>query len=168
MIIAIDPGIKGALAFFYPDGRIAVDDMPVRMKAKVSKIKNELDPVALNALLRRRIPPDEKGLAVMESMNAFMGSGEKRQGSMASQASLAATKAVVSAICELHRLDIAFVTPQAWQKFYGIRKTAESDTKQQSLALARKLFGNEYCPLAKHDGRADALLIGRYGQRHFV
>jgi hypothetical protein len=168
MLIAIDPGIKGALAFFYPNGRGVVDDMPVRMKAKVSKIKNELDPVALNALLRQRIPPDEKGIAVMESMNAFMGSGEKRQGSMASQASLAATKAVVSAICELHRLDIAFVTPQAWQRHFGIRKTQSSTTKDQSLALARKLFGESFCPLAKHDGRADALLIGRYAKVHFL
>lgn len=168
MLISIDPGIKGALAFFYPDGRVTVDDMPVRVKKNVSKIKNEVWPVGLNELLRRRIPPNEKGLVVMESTNAFMGSGEKRLGSMASQASLAATKAVISAICELNRLDTAYVSPREWQAFFGIRKTAESDTKKQSLEMARKLFGMEYCPLQKHDGRADALLIGRYGQRHFL
>jgi hypothetical protein len=33
---------------------------------------------------------------------------------------------------------------------------------------SRHLYGNEFCPLAKHDGRADSLLIGRYAQRHFV
>jgi hypothetical protein len=168
MLIAIDPGVRGALAFFYPNGRVMVDDMPIRVKKTVSKIKNEIDPVALNTLLRTRIPADEKGRVVMETMHSFMGSGEERRGSMASQASLAATKAVVCAICELNRLDIAFVSPKAWQAFYGIRKTPTLDTKKQSLALARELFGNEVCPLAKHDGRADALLIARWALRNLT
>jgi hypothetical protein len=167
MLISIDPGIRGALAFFGPADRVSVHDMPIRLKRDVSKIKNEIDPVALQRLLRERVPPDEKGLVVMESAHAFVGSG-KRVGSMASQASLAATKAVVSAICELCGMDVAYVTPREWHAFFGIKRTETSDTKVQSLALARKLFGDEYCPLAKHDGRADALLIGRYGLRHFV
>ena len=49
--------------------------------------------------------------------------------------------------------------------YFGIRKTEREDTKQQSLRIARQLFGAHLCPLAKHDGRADALLIARYGQR---
>jgi hypothetical protein len=164
MLIGCDPGIKGALAFLYDNGRQAVEDMPTRTVSRSGSIRNEVDPVRLQAMLRHRVPADEKGLVVMESAHAFMGSG-KRVGSMASQASLAATKAVVCAICELNGLDIAYVTPQAWHAFFGIRKTETSDTKKQSLELARKLFGNEFCPLAKHDGRADALLIARYGQR---
>ncbi|CAE6713168.1 hypothetical protein R75461_01155 [Paraburkholderia nemoris] len=168
MLIAIDPGIKGALAFFNPHGCMGVHDMPVRTKPGTSKIRNEVDPKALQAILRRNVPPDEKGLVVMESLNAFMGSGEERHGSMASQASLAATKAVICTVCELSGFDMAFVSPKAWQSFFGIKATRTETTKQQSLRLARSLFGMEYCPLQKHDGRADALLIGRYGQRHLV
>jgi hypothetical protein len=162
MLIAIDPGVRGALAFFGPGDRLTVHDMPVRLKRNVSKVKNAADPVALQQLVRAHVPPDETGLVVMENLNTFAG------GSVQSMGSLEATKAVICTVMELNRLDVAFVTPQAWQKFFGIRKTPSSDTKQQSLALARKLFGVEYCPLAKHDGRADALLIGRYGQRHFA
>ena len=84
---------------------------------------------------------------------------------MASQASLAATKAVVAAVCELSGLDVAYVTPRRWQGFFGIAKRQDESTKKQSLRLARQMFGQDLCPLEKHDGRADALLIARYGQR---
>jgi hypothetical protein len=168
MLIAIDPGIKGALAFFRPDGSTRIEDMPTREKPATGKIRNEVDPRRLQAILRQHVPADEKSLVVMESLNAFMGSGEERHGSMASQASLAATKAVICTVCELSGFDMAFVSPREWQRFFGIKATPNETTKQQSLRLARSLFGMEYCPLQKHDGRADALLIGRYGQRHFV
>ena len=164
MLIGIDPGIRGAIAFLYDNDRKAVLDMPVREKRNGGATKNEVDPVRLQQMLRNYVPADEKGLVVMESAHAFMGS-KQRVGSVASQASLAATKAVVAAICELNGMDIAYVTPQAWHAFFGIRKTEAEDTKVQSLRIARGLFGKEFCPLQKHDGRADALLIARYGQR---
>lgn len=162
MLIAIDPGIKGALAFFRTDGAPTVYDMPTRAKPGNTKIRNEVDPKALQALLRHQVPASEKGLVVMENLNTFAG------GSVQSMGSLEATKAVICTVCELSGFDMAFVSPREWQKFFGIKATPSESTKQQSLRLARSLFGMEYCPLQKHDGRADALLIGRYGQRHFV
>ena len=162
MLISIDPGIKGALAFFGPSGAVTVDDMPTRTKSTAGKIKNEIDPRRLQALLRHRVPADEKGLVVMENLNTFAG------GSVQTMGSLEATKAVICTVCELSGFDMAFVSPREWQRFFGIKATPSETTKQQSLRLARSLFGMEHCPLQKHDGRADALLIGRYGQRHFV
>lgn len=162
MLISIDPGIRGAIAFFGPGDRIAVHDMPTRAKPGNTKIRNEIDPKALQALLRRCVPADESGLVVMENLNTFAG------GSVQTMGSLEATKAVICTVCELSGFDMAFVSPKTWQGFYGIKRTPSSDTKTQSLKLARELFGMEYCPLQKHDGRADALLIGRYVQRHFV
>lgn len=162
MLIAIDPGIRGALAFFRADGSPTVYDMPTRAKPGNTKIRNEIDPKALQALLRHQVPADEKGLVVMENLNTFAG------GSVQTMGSLEATKAVICTVCELSGFDMAFVSPKTWQGFYGIKRTQTSDTKTQSLKLARELFGVEYCPLQKHDGRADSLLIGRYAQRHFL
>lgn len=162
MLISIDPGIKGALAFFGPRGSVTVEDMPTRTKSTAGKIKNEIDPKRLQALLRHRVPADEKGLVVMENLNTFAG------GSVQTMGSLEATKAVICTVCELSGFDIAFVTPREWQRFFGVKATPSETTKQQSLRLARSLFGVQHCPLAKHDGRADALLIGRYAQRHFL
>lgn len=162
MLISIDPGIRGALAFFRADGSPTVYDMPTRAKPGNTKIRNEINPKALQALLRHQVPADEKGLVVMENLNTFAG------GSVQTMGSLEATKAVICTVCELSGFDMAFVSPREWQRFFGIKATPSETTKQQSLRLARSLFGMEYCPLQKHDGRADSLLIGRYAQRHLV
>ena len=97
----------------------------------------------------------------MEALNTFAG------GSVQTMGSLEATKAVITTVCELTGFDVAFVSPKTWQSHFGIRRTQTTTTKDQSLAIARKLFGTHFCPLAKHDGRADALLIARYAQVHF-
>jgi hypothetical protein len=162
MLIGVDPGIKGALAFFRADDSPTVYDMPTRAKPGNTKIRNEIDPKALQALLRHQVPASEKGLVVMENLNTFAG------GSVQTMGSLEATKAVICTVCELSGFDMAFVSPREWQKFFGIKATPSETTKQQSLRLARSLFGMEYCPLQKHDGRADSLLIGRWAQRHLV
>jgi hypothetical protein len=168
LILGIDPGIRGAIASLDHNDAPSVRDMPVRQKQGNGKAHNEVDPVALQKLLRELVPADETGIVVMESMHAFMGGGEERKGSMASQASLAATKAVICAICEINGLDVSFITPQTWQRFYGIKNRKDDTTKAQSLRIARQLYGMSHCPLQKHDGRADAILIARYGRRHFV
>lgn len=167
LTIGIDPGINGAIAVIDHNGLPRVHDMPIRAKKGTGKVRNEIDPKGLQRVLRELVPADETALVVMEQMHAFMGAGV-RVGSMASQASLAATKAVIVAICELNDLDVMFVTPREWQALYGIKTTQSETTKVQSLRIARQLFGMEWLARAKDDGRADALLIARYGQRHFA
>lgn len=168
LTIAIDPGLSGAIAAMDESGLRGMHDMPTRPIPKASgKTRNEVDPRKLRDILRALIPADEKAIVVMEAMHAFMGSGT-RVGSMSSQASLAATKAVICTVCELSGFDVAFVTPREWQRLYGIKATPSETTKQQSLRLARSLYGISPFPLAKHDGRADAVLIARYAQRNLV
>ncbi|TDV06044.1 hypothetical protein [Paraburkholderia caballeronis] len=162
MLIAIDPGIRGAIARLNHADAPVVRDMPIRPKQGNGKVRNEVDPKALQAILRELVPADERGLVVMEALNTFAG------GSVQTMGSLEATKAVITTVCELSGFDVAFVSPKAWQSFFGIKRTATEDTKAQSLRLARQFFGQHLCPLAKHDGRADALLIARYAQRNLV
>lgn len=162
LFIGIDPGIRGAIARTDHAGNSAVRDMPIRPKQGNGKVRNEVDPKALQAILRELVPAHETGIVVMEALNTFAG------GSVQTMGSLEATKAVILTVAELSGFDVALVAPRAWQSFFGIRKTEREDTKKQSLRIARELFGVELCPLAKHDGRADALLIARYAQRHFV
>jgi hypothetical protein len=167
VILAIDPGISGAIAALTANNLAWVVDMPVRPREGGGKIRNEVDPRALQANLRKLVPADDKAIVVMESQHAFVG-GDKREGSMASQASLAATKATICTVCELTGFDITLVTPKTWQKFFGIANRPGETTKKQSLRIARELFGRELCPLEKHDGRADALLIARWALRNLT
>ena len=166
IVLAIDPGISGALAAVDHNGAARVLDMPIRPRHTMGgNRRNEVDPAALMQAVRELIPADEAAIVVMEDMHAFVGSGE-RKGSMASQASLAATKATICTVMELAAHPVVhYVTPKRWQSFFGIRSNLEESTKTQSLSLARQLFGRDLCPLQKHDGRADALLIARWAQR---
>ncbi|MBR8409810.1 hypothetical protein KDW09_03605 [Burkholderia cenocepacia] len=166
--LGIDPGIRGALAALDHNGRLRIADMPIREKQGTGKTRNEIDPPALLRMVRDLVPAGDTAIVVMEDMHAFMGGGEERRGSMASQASLAATKAVVCAVLEIAGHPTQFVTPQRWQRFYGIGRSSTETTKQASLRLARELFGPSFCPLAKHDGRADAMLIARWAQRNLT
>lgn len=162
IVIGCDPGIRGAVARIDHNGAAQVRDMPIRPKQGNGKIRNEVDPKALQALLRELGPAEERGLVVMEVLNTFAG------GSVQTMGSLEATKAVITTVCELTGFDVTLVSPKTWQGHFGICKTEMTTTKDQSLALARKLFGAQFCPLAKHDGRADALLIARWGVRHLT
>jgi hypothetical protein len=162
LTIGIDPGIRGAIAAIDEDGLRAVEDMPIRPKKGNGKVKNEIDPKGLRDLLRKLIPADQAAIVVMEALNTFAG------GSVQTMGSLEATKAVICTVCELSGFDVAFVTPRTWQGIYGIKATPSETTKQQSLRLVRHLYGRDVCPLAKHDGRADAILIARYAQRNLI
>jgi hypothetical protein len=162
LTIGIDPGLTGAIARVEHTGNASVRDMPIRPKQGHGKVRNEVDPKAMQAILRELVPADETGIVVMEALNTFAG------GSVQTMGSLEATKAVILTVAELSGFDVALVTPRAWQSFFGIRKNETEDTKKQSLRIARELFGVDLCPLAKHDGRSDALLIARYAQRNFM
>lgn len=162
LILGVDPGVRGALAFLGTDGALKVHDMPIRQAMRTGKVKNEIDPVGLQKIVRSGVPADQTALVVMEDLNTFAG------GSVQTMGSLEATKAVIRTVMELNRLDVAFISPRTWQSFFGIKRTQSSDTKEQSLKLARELYGRDHCPLAKHDGRADAILIARYAARNLV
>lgn len=166
IIVGIDPGIRGAIAILTASNFAYVVDMPIRPSSLAGKVRNEVDPIALRDELRRLVTADEKGIVVMEDLNAFIGAG--KLGSTATMASLAATKAVVRTVCELAGLPITHVSPKAWQAFYGISSKAGQTTKKQSLRIAREMFGEGLCPLERHDGRADALLIARWAARNLV
>lgn len=56
-------------------------------------------------------------------------------------------------------IDFSLITPQAWQKKFSLRKTA--DCVKPSLMLARGMFPEADLHLKKHHNRADALLIAR-------
>lgn len=160
--LGIDPGITGALAALDHNGALRVEDMPTRPKHHPGKVLNEIDPHALRRALLEMIPAGERALVVMESLNTFAG------GSVQTMASLEATKAVIQTVCELSGQWVELVSPQRWQKFFGIGKRAGVDTKDQSLRIARELYGASFCPLKKHHGRADAILIARWAQRNLT
>ena len=141
LLLAIDPGaVSGAYAVFFDDGWPLVGDMPVA--------DGQLDAAYFGHMLREMNPR----AAVVE-----------RVGSMPKQG-VASTFKFGMAVGIIHGALLAgcvpmhLVTPSEWKR--GMKLSAD---KEEARALAIRLFPKvEGLHLKKHQGRAEALLLGHY------
>jgi hypothetical protein len=142
-IIGIDPGISGAIAFYFPSrpDLIAVEDLPVA--------GGEIDA----ATLARRIAQMTPTFAAVEQVHAM-----PRQGVSSTfkfGCAYGAIRGVVSALGIATHL----VTPGRWKKHFRL-----SADKEQARALALRLWpGSEHFSRKKDHGRAEASLLARFG-----
>ena len=151
-VMAIDPGLTGAVAFYFPSNpeRVAVDDMPV--------VNGEVDPHSLERRIRQLGPT----MAIIERQGPQPRDGCRQAFGIGSAF---ATVKTVAALCHL---PIHLVTPAVWKRHHGILGAA--DPKEASRALAIRLFpaSAESFSLKKHHGRSDAALLARYGADTFA
>lgn len=144
IIMGIDPGISGAVAFYFPvvPGRIAVDDVPVA--------GGEINVAELARLVRIHRPT----LAVIERVGAMPGQG------VVSMFNFGRSYGDVRGVVGALDIPLHFVTPQKWKKHFGL-----SSDKEECRLRAIRMFPNaaESFRLKKHDGRAEAALIALYG-----
>lgn len=150
LIIGIDPGYTGAIAFLEPDTmRLDVRDMPL---GKSTTGKDELDLHALGSLLS--VPDHFRTVVFLEKVHAM-----PKQGSSSTfrfgECFGALRMAVVG-----HGHEDRYVTPQAWKKRFRL-----SQDKGVSRSYAKSRFP-AYADLfarVKDDGRAEAALIALFG-----
>jgi hypothetical protein len=140
-ILGCDPGLSGAIAFLYDDGRIDVLDTPI--------VANEVDADTLVRIVRERTPR----LAVIERAQSM-----PRQGVSSTfryGVAYGALKAVV-ALCNVpHHI----VSPRRWKSHFGL----DAD-KEKSRAFAIRLWpGCGLFERKRDHGRAEAALLARYG-----
>lgn len=142
-IVGIDPGLHGAVAWYFPSHPhlIRADDMPV--------VAGEVDAATFAAWVRQMRPT----LGVIERVWTRPGEGASRSFKFGTGYG---TIQGVLAACEVpYRL----VTPQTWKKHH--RLPAD---KEQARALALRLWpSSDLFSRKKDDGRAEAALIARYG-----
>jgi crossover junction endodeoxyribonuclease RuvC len=147
VILAIDPGASGALAFFSPTaGTLEIIDMPTVEVKRGAKMKNEISPQMLAPLINAR----KAGVAVLEKVGAMPGQGSS------SMFQFGRGVGMVEGIVAALHIPVEYVTPQAWQKAVGSR-----DGKDGARQRAAELFP-AYAHLfarKKDDGRADAALM---------
>ena len=151
MILAIDPGAHGALAFFTPGaGTLEVIDMPIVEVKRGAKMKNEISPQMLAALIGARKP----GMAILEKVGAMQGQGTSSMYQFGRGVGM-----LEGVLAALH-VPTSYVTPQKWQREVGMR-----DGKDGARARAAELFPAYAQMFArkKDDGRADASLIAYWG-----
>ena len=147
LTLGIDPGLSGALALLDADGQPElVADLPVIRAVRLAWIDGgALQSVLLEALHGRPCR------AVVERVSAM-----PRQG-VASSFQFGVGLGSILATLQTLRLPIELITPAQWKTALGLGKD-----KRASLDKARLLFPSADLHLAKHDGRAEALLLAHF------
>ena len=152
IILGIDPGISGALAFYLHDpigksGLMEVYDMPI--------LDGDINPLMVRHLLGVYKP----NAALIEQASPHPKEGVK------SVWRYAAAFATVCAVVALDEIPIARVSPAKWKKAMSVNGSKEG--KEQSRRLAVELCPNlhERFARVKDHGRAEAALIAIYASR---
>jgi hypothetical protein len=147
LTLGVDPGLSGALAILDDAGAVVMlADLPVIRDLSLAWIDGgELQSIILGALQGRT------ARAIVERVSSM-----PKQGVASSFLFGVGFGSILSVLQAMH-ISIEFVTPAVWKRSYGLSKD-----KHASLHKARLMFPTADLRLAKHDGRAEALLIALY------
>ena len=147
LILGCDPGLTGAIAVLDRDSSIVLlADLPIiRDKSLAWVDGGALQSLLLDALGGRQCH------AVVERVSAM-----PRQG-VSSAFGFGVGFGSILSVLQAHHLPVELITPAVWKRALGL-----SSDKRASLDRARLLFPTVELHLAKHDGRAEALLIAHH------
>lgn len=152
LTLGIDPGLHGALAVLDAGGDVVLlADLPIIRDLSLAWVDGgAFQSLILGALGGRT------ARATVERVSSMPGQG------IASSFQFGVGFGSVLGVLQALHLPLAFVTPAVWKKSYGLSKD-----KYASLHKARLMWPAAELHLAKHDGRAEALLIADHGRRVF-
>jgi crossover junction endodeoxyribonuclease RuvC len=147
MILAIDPGAKGALAFLNPEaGTLEIVDTPTVEVKRGAKMKTEISAQMLASIIRARKPTE----AVVERVGAFPGQG------VSSVFAFGKAAGLLDGVLAALEIPVTYVAPQKWQRDVGAREG--KDGNRQRAAELFPAYASSFSR-AKDDGRADAALM---------
>jgi hypothetical protein len=165
--IGCDPGNSGALAILADGEPAGFVDIPTMQRATKG---NEVNCFELIALLRGQLLRFNGAhfFAVLERVNAMPtddGSGKRYRIGGTTLFNFGESYGVLKCALAAAGIHYVLVQPMTWKKHFGLRSKKDGGTKDDARVLAL----NRYPMLAKElarkkdGGRADALLIGRWG-----
>lgn len=156
LILGIDPGASGALAFYDPaTGDLHIEDMPGVSVKRGKGIKNEPSPSTLADIIAMENPD----VAWLEK------TGSRPGESPVAANSFGRAVGVIEGVLAALRIPISYERPEVWQRYTRCRPGKEGnclracDLFPKHSALFRGPRGGWL------DGRADAALIAWYGSR---
>ena len=155
IILGIDPGLYGALAFVEMVAgtpRCQIVDIPITPTLVNGVLRNRVNKAALDELFS--LKQHTIRCVVIEDVHALPKDGPVQAFTFGYGLGL------LHGICQVYDLNVVNVPPQVWKAKYGL-----TSDKDKSRALASRFFphsGNAWT-LARHDGRAEAALLGLLG-----
>ncbi|MBO9484347.1 hypothetical protein [Salinisphaera sp. G21_0] len=151
--IGIDPGKTGAIAFLEGEVLKRVLDMPVIPDGKGKKDK--VDGAQLRRFIAELTAESRQVHVYLERVGAMPGQG------VTSMFNFGRSFGVVEGVVAGMGLPVTYVTPQAWKKAFGLIG-AEKDASRGRVV---ELYPEADVRRKKDSGRADAILIARYGSQ---
>lgn len=148
--VGIDPGITGAAGILKDGEYLKVFDIPSVEKG-AGMVKREIDPSGLARELTSHLDPKEYVEVLLERVNAMPGQGVSSVFSFGD--SYGCCRSVVAVLGH----PMVLVPPAVWKKHFKLGRE-----KEESRALAIRLFPKAELHLKKHSDRAEALLMARY------
>ena len=142
-IMGLDPGMSGAVAFYYPDKPqlIAAYDVPLADR--------KINAAALYDLIRQHSPD----MSVVEIVHAM-----PKQG-VSSSFNFGMSYGTALGVIGALKIPVVHVSPTKWKKYYGL-----SADKEQARKLAiDKWPACLHFRRKKDNGRAEAALMALYG-----
>lgn len=148
--IGIDPGLTGAVGVLRNGEYETLFDIPSVLKG-AGVVKRELDPANFYRLIQGVQDPKESCEIALERVSAMPGQGSS------SVFSFGDTYGVCRSVAAISGLPVFLVPPATWKKHFKIGRD-----KEESRALAIRLFPTAELGLKKYADRAEALLMARY------
>jgi crossover junction endodeoxyribonuclease RuvC len=154
MIIGIDPGFTGAIAFydFYKGGLLDIRNMPL---TKI-KDRNQVNGKRLTEYIHTVMNCYTIKFAAVEDVHAMPEQG------VTSTFRFGYSAGIIMGVLQALDIKVLRISPAAWKTSLNL-----SSDKTKSLELAKKVFPRhkDYFRLKKHDGRAEAALLAYYASQ---
>ena len=155
--VGIDPGMDGAIALVLNDKLIEVIDMPTFERKIGKKTTREINPHIVAAEIKGLVLAcaEAEPFIIIEKVHSMPGQG------VASSFAFGRGVGIIEGVVAALGLPLGYSTPQQWKKRAGLVNQPKGASRQTATNLWPD-FADEF-RLVKHDGRADAALIARYG-----
>jgi len=161
IIVAIDPGISGAIAVVRSREVLEVHDLPILTTLKTTKTKsgkqkknNELDIEEFFIMYKDILRTWRPQLVVIEKVHSMPGEGNVSSFSFGQ--GFGRLEAIIRTV---GGTPVRYISPQEWKRHHKLIKKG----KDASVSLCRLLYpGMLDIFMKSKDGRADAVLMAEY------
>ena len=157
IVIGIDPGVSGAVSFFYNKKLQDILDMPTMSEGK--KNKKQINAAQLSLEIKKRIETSSDINIVIEHVSAMPGQG------VTSMFNFGQSFGVIKGICSALTLPTHFIRPVKWKKHFNLIGSAKDASRTRAIELFPDF--SDQMAKKKDSNKADAVLIGRYFLDHY-
>ena len=154
LIIAIDPGINGAICFFENEEVKDVIDMPTMAEGKKNKRQVNGRQI-FNEISSRIKNQDLQNInVVVEQVSAMPGQG------VTSMFNFGQSFGVIKGICSAMQLPLFFVRPAKWKKHFELINSQKDASRTKAIEMFPKI--SSILSKKKDSNKADAILIASF------